>query len=509
MIAIRHILAVYLVVAAAWAASVAEAAPAKTVKITFVLVNDIYQMGDSLMADGQRRGGFARLAAVVKAERAKGRYVVFAHAGDTISPSLMSGIDQGASIIQLTNMIPPDVFVPGNHEFDFGKAVFFKRMAEAKFPRYAANLRGPDGKPLEGFKDRAIVTFGSVRIGITGATADTSPQESSPEDLKFSPTVETIKQQAELLRREGVDLVVAVVHANRKQDYALFNSNLVDLTLSGDDHDLFINYDGRAAMVESSYDAHYVTAIDITFTINETGGTRQVAWWPRFRVIDTANVRPDRKVAQMVRGLDRTLVKELDVQIGTTAVKLDSRNVTVRTGEAAIGNMIADAIRVSTGADAAVINGGSIRAGKSYAAGSAIKRSDIFAELPFGNRVGLIEISGRNLKAAIENGLRSLPGAAGRFPQVSGLVIEADARLPVGQRVLSIKVAGEPLQEAKNYKVATNDFLARGGDGYVTFRDAKQLIRGYDGPLVVNEVLAYVHKLGTVNTGVEGRIILK
>jgi 5'-nucleotidase/UDP-sugar diphosphatase len=141
--------------------------------------------------------------------------------------------------------------------------------------------------------------------------------------------------------------------------------------------------------------------------------------------------------------------------------------------------------------------------------GSVIKRSDIFAELPFGNRVGLIEISGRNLKAAIENGLRSLPGAAGRFPQVSGLVIEADARLPVGQRVLSIKVAGEPLQEAKNYKVATNDFLARGGDGYVTFRDAKQLIRGYDGPLVVNEVLAYVHKLGTVNTGVEGRIILK
>ena len=182
-----------------------------------MLVNDIYQMDDQLMADGQRRGGFARLAAVVKAERAKGRYVVFAHAGDTISPSLMSGIDQGAHIIKLTNMIPPDVFVPGNHEFDFGKAVFFKRMAEAKFPRYAANLRGPDGKPLSGFKDRAIFNYGGVRIGITGATSDSSPQESSPEDLRFSPTVDTIKQQAELLRKENTDFVVAVC-TDRRQD---------------------------------------------------------------------------------------------------------------------------------------------------------------------------------------------------------------------------------------------------------------------------------------------------
>jgi 5'-nucleotidase / UDP-sugar diphosphatase len=506
MIVIRRFLAVCLVLAGA---AIAQAAPAKTVKITFVLVNDIYQMYDTLMADGQRRGGFARLAAVVKSERAKGRYVIFAHAGDTISPSLMSGIDQGEHIIKLTNMIPPNVFVPGNHEFDFGKAIFFKRMAEAKFPRYAANLRGPDGKPLAGFKDRAIVTMGGVHVGITGGTADNTPEESSPEDLIFLPTVDTIKQQASLLRKEGADLVVAVVHADRRQDYELLGSNLVDLTLSGDDHDLFINYDGRAAVVESSYDAHYVTAIDVTVTINESGGKRQIVWWPQFRVIDTATVRPDPQVAQIVRAFDRMLAKELDVQIATTEVALDSRNVTVRTGEAAIGNLIADAIRISSGADAAVINGGAIRANKPYPANSAIKRSDIFAELPFGNRVGLIEVSGKALKSAIENGLSVLPGAAGRFPQVSGLTIKADAHRPAGQRVISIKVAGEPLQETKTYKVATNDFLARGGDGYVAFQNAKQVIRGFDGPLVVNEVLAYVRKLGTIRDGIQGRIVLK
>ena len=86
------------------------------------------------MPDGKRRGGFARLAAVVKAERAKGGHVIFAHAGDTLSPSLMSGIDHGAHIMTLTNMVTPDIFVPGNHEFDFGKAIFLQRMAEAQVP---------------------------------------------------------------------------------------------------------------------------------------------------------------------------------------------------------------------------------------------------------------------------------------------------------------------------------------------------------------------------------------
>src|SRR6478752_7723145 len=135
---------------------------APTAQVTFVLVNDIYLMSDTLMPDGKRRGGFARLAAVVKAERARaaaaGGTVIFAHAGDTLSPSLMSSLDQGASIVTLTNQVAPDIFTPGNHEYDFGKAVFLERMAAASFPRYGANLRDADGAPLPDFQDRSIVT---------------------------------------------------------------------------------------------------------------------------------------------------------------------------------------------------------------------------------------------------------------------------------------------------------------------------------------------------------------
>src|SRR5436309_7716936 len=248
--AFRYLAAVILVGLAA--ILLAGGAFAETTRVTFLLVNDIYQMGDQVMADGKRRGGFARLAAIVKAERAKGGHVIFAHGGDTISPSLMSGLDKGAHIIALTNMVTLDLFVPGNHEFDFGKAIFLQRMAEAKFPLYAANLRGPDGAPLPGFKDRAIVNLDGVRIGLTGATYDDSPRVSSPEDLKFLPTVATMKEQAEALKREGADFVVAAVHADRKQDYDLMAARTMDLVLSGHNHDLLINYDGSNAVVEAA-----------------------------------------------------------------------------------------------------------------------------------------------------------------------------------------------------------------------------------------------------------------
>jgi 5'-nucleotidase/UDP-sugar diphosphatase len=489
------------------------AAPAESLRVTFVLVNDIYLMGDQVMPDGKRRGGFARLAAVVNAERAKARttggHVILAHGGDTLSPSLMSGIDKGAHIIALTNMVQPDIFAPGNHEFDFGKSIFLQRMAEAKFPLYGANLRGPDGAPLPSFKDRSIVTLDGVRIGLTGATYDDSPRVSSPQDLQFAPTVATIKEQAETLRREGADMVVAVVHADRRQDYDIMATRTVDLLLSGHNHDLFINYDGRSAVVESTYDALFVTAIDVTIEVKVADGRRVAAWWPQFRVIDTADVTPDPEVAAVVARYEQQANVEMDVPLGVTALALDSRTATVRTREAAIGNIVADAMRSAAHADVAVINGGGIRGGKLYAANASISRRDVLAELPFGNRVVAVEVSGRALKAAIENGLSQLPNASGRFPQVSGLVVEADLKRPPGTRITAIKVGNAPLDEEHIYRVATNDFLARGGDGYAMFADAAPASADSDAPTVAGEVITYIKSVGTLRTGVDGRMVVK
>ncbi|MFL6796808.1 MAG: bifunctional metallophosphatase/5'-nucleotidase [Xanthobacteraceae bacterium] len=488
-------------------------AAATATRITFVHVNDIYLMGDELMPDDRRRGGFARLSAVLKAERAhaerEGRHVIFAHAGDTLSPSLMSSIDQGAHIITLTNLLRPDIFAPGNHEYDFGKDIFLTRMREAQFPRYAANLRSADGRPLEGFQDRSMISVGALQIGLTGATFDDSVRASDPGDLRFVSAVATLEEQARALRKDGADFVIAVAHVTREQAYDLFRSRTVDLILTGHTHDLLINYDERTALVESSYDAHYVTAIDIDIDITQEQGIRHTSWWPRFRVIDTATVTPDAEVANVVTQFESQLSKELDAPIGTTAVELDSRTATVRGGEAAIGGLIADALRWSAQTDAAVTNGGSIRGGKVYPAGSTLTRRDILSELPFGNRLVTLEISGRELKAALENGLSQLPTASGRFPQVSGLEIEADTRRPAGSRILSVKVGNAALDEGKIYLVASNDFMQHGGDDYTAFQKARTILPPGDSPLMAYEVIDYIKDVGTVRTNIAGRLVLR
>jgi 5'-nucleotidase / UDP-sugar diphosphatase len=243
--------------------------------------------------------------------------------------------------------------------------------------------------------------------------------------------------------------------------------------------------------------------------VKEERGRRTVTWWPQFRIIDTATVVPDPEVAALVAKYEGELSKELDSPIAATAVALDSRTGTVRTREAAIGDLVADAMRASTHADAAVTNGGGIRGGKIYPPGSALTAGDILVELPFDNRVLIIDITGAELVRALENGLSQLPTPSGRFPQVSGLTIEADPSRPAGDRILSIKVGEAPLDKDRTYRIATNDFMARGGDGYTMLRDAKPLLPPLDAPLLSHAVIAYLKQLGTVRTDVNGRIVLK
>jgi 5'-nucleotidase / UDP-sugar diphosphatase len=504
-------LASTLALIAAWRPSWAQVTHSTTV--TFVLFNDFYLMGEQPFPDGKSRGGFARLAAVVKAERAKaaaeGRNVIVAHGGDTLSPSIMSGLDHGAHIVALTNMIAPDIFVPGNHEFDFGKATFLERMGEAKFPLYGANLRDSAGAAIPGYKDRAMLEFNGVRIGLTGLAYEQSPRMSSPEDLRFGSTIDTTKGQAAALRQEGADFVCAVLHCNRGDGLALQYARAAELLLTGHTHDLFVNFDDKCALVESGYDAHYVTCVDVTISVREDVGKRTTTWWPQFRVIDTATVTPDPEVAAAVAKFEALLIDKMSETLCTTSVALDSSTSTVRTREAAIGNLFADAMRAGTHADAAVINGGGIRAGKDYAAGARITYGDVLAELPFNNRIVVVEIGGADLRRAMENGLSLLPLASGRFPQVSGIAVEFDmARMP-GDRITTMRVDGAPLDPGRSYRVALLDYLARGGDDYAMFASAKRITPDNDAPLMINEVVEYLRKIGTANTGVEGRVAAK
>ena len=485
----------------------ALAAP-DAVRLTFVLVNDIYKMSED-----EGRGGMARLAAVVRAERAKGaaegRSVFFTHAGDTLSPSLMSGFDQGAHMIALFNVIHPDIFVPGNHEFDFGPEIYQKRMNEATFPVLAANLRAADGSVLPGHKDSLVFDIKGVKLGFSGATLESSHQASSPGNLKITPTLDTIAAQSKALRSAGADITIAIVHADKITGQRLMVARAADIILSGHNHDLHIDFDGTAVLAESGQDAQFVVAVDIAVSVKGEGAKRKVNWWPNFRVIDTADVTPDPELLAKLAVYEKELSDELDVEIATLGEPLDSREPIVRGGEAAIGNLIADALRVENHADIGITNGGGIRAGKQYPAGTKLSRRMVLSELPFGNRSVVSEITGKALIAALENGLSLWEQKGGRFPQISGLKVIASLAAQPGSRVQSVEFDGAPLDEARIYRVATNDFMLKGGDGYVTLAGAVKAGVDTGGKLLANDVMVYCRQLGTVSARVEGRMSLR
>lgn len=481
-------------------------AMAEKVNLTFLLTSDLYNFD----ASKEGRGGFARLNAVVKAERAKGGNVVYVNPGDMISPSLLSGFDKGAHMVALTNLAPPDFFVPGNHEFDFGPDIFRARMKELKTTLLAANMTMADGKLPEGFAATAVKEIGGIKVGFVGLTADDTPEVASPgPDYKFMPSVETGITAANELRKAGAELVVGVVQTDRVQDQHLMDSHAFDLLLSGDDHNLAVAYDGRTALAESMTEAIYITAVDLSVDVQEKDGKRSLTWFPNFRVIDSASVTPDPDTQAEVDKYNGELSKQLDVAVGTTTTPLDSRKASVRTQETAIGNLIADASRDSVKADIAITNGGGIRGNKEYPAGTALTRRDIFTELPFGNKSVKLEVTGQMVWDGLESGFSQVENGAGRFPQVSGLVIEADFTKPAGSRVISVMVNGKPLDKAATYTLATNDYMAGGGDGYVAFKSGKVLLDALSAKLLATEVMDYITAHKTVAPAIEGRIKAK
>lgn len=491
-------------VAIAVAALSATAAQAETVKITLLGVGDVYKF-----EGGKARGGVARLNAVARAERAANPNTLYFFDGDMLSPSLLSGFDKGENMINLTNIVPFDLAVPGNHEFDFGPENFAEKLKASKYPWAAINITKADGSPVDGLGGVMMKEVAGVKLAIIPVAQDTSPEVASTGDLKFGKTAQSAIDAAKQARKDGAEIIVGVVQAPHSDDQAMMASKAFDVILSGDDHDLVVQYNGITAYVDTSSEANYLVPVDLNVTVEEKDGKRSVKWEPNFRFIDTASVTPDPETQKVVDDYLKQLDNELNVVLGKTVGPLDSRRNVVRTQEAAIGNLIADAMKAAVNSDIAITNGGGIRADKEYAAGSDISRRDILTELPFGNVTVLTELTGQQVWDGLENGFSKFEDGAGRFPQVSGLKVVADVKKPAGQRIVSVEANGKPLDKAGTYKLATNDYMLGGGDGYTAFAGGKVIVDARAGKLIANDVMVLIRKLGSVDAKVEGRIIIQ
>ncbi|NIA70718.1 bifunctional metallophosphatase/5'-nucleotidase [Pelagibius litoralis] len=478
------------------------AAWAESVTLTLLHINDLDRIEES-----KGRGGLARIMALVKQERAAADNVVFTHGGDTISPSLLSSFDKGAHMIDLYNEAELDLFVLGNHEFDFGPEVVAERIAEARFPILASNARDSDGELVDGTLATWTAQAGPYKIGFFGLVTPETPDISSPGSVTFAPLLQSARRLSDQLREEGADLIVALGHIGIEEDLLLMRADSgIDLLLSGHDHLLVTYYDGQRGFVESGSQGENLMVVDVTLDMVESRGRKSFVWSPAFRILDSRNAEPDPAMAAKVQVYLDQLSKELDIAVGKSVTPLDSRRASVRGEETAIGNLIADAMRQGVGADVALTNGGGIRGDRTYDAGIVLTRRDIQSELPFGNKTVKLSLTGEQLHQALEHGFSKVEEGAGRFPSLSGMTATWSRSAPPGQRVKAVTVGGQPLDLEATYTLATNDFIARGGDGYAVFKDTVPMIDAAAAKFMASMVMDFVAAAGEVSPKAEGRV---
>lgn len=485
--------------AALLASTSLAAAHAEPLQLRIVHFNDMDRMGPD---DGA--GGLAKLATVIADAREGAENVIVTHGGDTISPSILSSIDEGAHYIDLLNTLGIDVMVLGNHEYDFGPDVMMERVAEAEFPVLSANSVMPEGGLPEGVLANTTWNFGDWTVSMFGLTTLGTVERSSPGPVTFAGVTETAAAQVEALADS--DFVIALAHTSVDEDEALIEQGAVPLILGGDDHDLRIKWFGGTAFVESLSQADLVTIVDLTLVHDPEED--EVLWSASYEVVNTVDVEPHPEMEAAVAVYEAQLDEQLGVVIGTTATTMNTDRQMVRTAENAFGSFVADSMRAAVGADIGITNGGGIRAGREYAPGTEILRRDILEELPFGNRTVLLELTGEQVVAALENGFSRIEDVNGRFPHVSGLTVEYNPSAPAFERVVSVMVGDAALDPAGLYTVATNDFMGRGGDGYDSLAAGRVIIDSTSGEMMAGQVMAAIEAAGEIAPEVEGRLVI-
>ena len=470
--------------------------PREQAPVTFLQINDVYS---TVPIDGA--GGLARVATLKRQLAASGHTPFMILAGDFLSPSVASNVFKGSQMIAALNAAGLDLATLGNHEFDFGDDVLIERMREAKWQWVVSNVVDKNtGKPIGGAAPYVVKTFGPLKVGFIGLCLVT--EEISRDKLSHTRLVDPLVAAARylpMLRRAGATTIVAVTHLAFGTDRALVQRfPQIDLVIGGHEHYPITATENRTLVSKAGSDARWVARIDVA---RRRGGTLE-----RFFELMpiTAALADEPTTAAVVASYETKLGAELDVVVGASRTPLDAVSVRMRASETNIGDLVADAMRADTGADLAIMNAGSIRGDRIYAAGPLTRRT-LLEMLPFGNVICKIALPGRVVLQALNSGVAELPASAGRFPQVSGITMRVEATAAAGNRLRDVKVDGASLDPERSYTVAIPDYLLKGGDGYTMFAGAKVLIGPETGNLMVSALEKYVAAKGEIAPALEGR----
>jgi len=474
---------------------------ALTEHITIAHTNDVH--GHIVEDKNQKEFGYAKISTLLKQWREENENFLLLDAGDTFQGTVFVNQFKGESILPILNQLGYNTMAAGNHEFDFGYEQLLKLRDSLKYPIISANVFKQDGSNL--LAPTFTAEIGGKKFGFVGFVAEDTPILTHPDNVKgltFKNPVEIAKQVVPQLKKE-VDHVIVVSHVGVEVDREIAkNVPGIDLIVGGHSHTPL----EKPELVNGTYivqDWEYGKSLgraDLYYL-----GKELVAFSGGLSAYDET-VQADPEIDKLVQDVVKQIDTVMNVVIAKSEVDLDGDRTLVRTKETNVGNFIADAMLARTKeikgseADVALTNGGGIRT--QLKAGDLTKK-DLYTLLPFNNTLVVIEVTGEELKAALENGVGKVEEGAGRFPQISGMSFTYDPKKPAGERIVEVKVGKDVLDLKKTYKVATVDFIAAGGDGYESFKKPSL----NTGETLYSIVEAELLKQKTINPKVEGRIV--
>jgi len=447
--------------------------------LTFIHVNDTYRVAD--VEDGTR-GGFARVASVIREAQQQGRDVRVLHAGDLLSPSLESQIWFGGQMVKALNFIDelaPTYFVAGNHEFDIRErdlAFFINALRSSQFEWLGDNyvLNTGDDAADHALHSAFMIRYSDVSIGIFALTLHPLDGGTRRDYVAYDRDYLAVAERViEKFEAQGVTMIIGLTHLHMADDEQIAALRARHPTLAfiagGHEHEAAsrMQTDDSAAIFKGSSNARVIWRIDVDFDANGMPSINATALQMDTTVAkDTAYVElEDQWRAELLR-----LYPIIEAKVGEAAARFDASEEAVRNRESAWGNYIVDQARTAFGepaANFAFINSGSMRI-DDYVMGD-INYEDIARTFGFSSNLRWLELSGAEFKILMEAGY--VGEGEGNFPQISGFRVCVDRRLPDRSRIVSLQVpvasGWEEIDTERKYSLVLPDFLYQNNDGYV------------------------------------------
>lgn len=449
-----------------------------SVNVTFIHLNDTYRI--DAVEEG-RRGGFGRIASLVRELQAAGKEVRLLHGGDFLFPSLESQLWSGEQIVAAMNFLDglaPMYVVPGNHEFDSRSSdAIVARVPESSFDWIVDNMRLVTGVSAVDDNMRTGFTFpvGDKLIGVFGLTLHPKHGGNSRDYIEYDDGyVQQAERIIEQFETQGVDLIFGLTHLNLASDVEVAKLKRrhpkFAFIVGGHEHEVqhHAGDANTAQVMKGASNARTVWQIDVTFSAGGTEVSSQ-----QIEIDQSIAIDPEYQViADKWRGRLLELIPFLASRIGYAAVPLDGREASVRNGDSNWGGFIADQMRTAfrdPPADLAFVNGGTLRIDDFVA--EDITFEDIGRTFGFSSYLRHMTMSGSEFRQTLEAGYRGTGGGKGYFPQISGFRVCVDRGRPDGERIVQMQVPTadsdwREIETERMYSVVVPDFLYRGGDGY-------------------------------------------